>query len=237
MPTFINHNDILPAKKRHQMADIGKLRGIQKAIAAQVRTEDKVQLDGIKSIAGFDVAFFGDKAVCAAVVLAFPSMTVLERKYLLTKPEMPYIPGFLSFREGPAILQTYYDLEHNPEILMVDGHGIAHPLRAGLASYVGVELAKPCIGVAKGLLIGEIVDDKVMIGNEVRGKLVKTKEHAKPIIVSPGHLISVDTAAEIVRKCIVPPHKLPEPLHQAHRFADRMAERYQEGKPEEKPED
>jgi len=207
--------------------DIAKLRPIQRAIAKQVTTEDKLQLDRIKTIAGFDVAFFNDKAVCAAVVLDFKTMTVLERKYLLAKAEMAYIPGFLAFREGPAILQTYYDLEHDPDVLMVDGHGIAHPLRAGLASYVGVELAKPCIGVAKSLLVGEIVDDKVMIGNEIRAKLVKTKEHAKPIIVSPGHLISVDTAVEIVKRCIVQPHKLPEPLHQAHRYAEKMAEQYQ----------
>ncbi len=208
--------------------DTGKLRGILRAIAKQVSTEDKVRLDEIKTVAGFDVAFFGEKAVCAAVVMDFKTLTVVERTTSLTKAEVQYIPGFLSFREGPAILQAYYDLEHDPDVLMVDGHGIAHPLRAGLASYVGVELAKPCIGVAKSVLIGEIVDDKVMIGDEVRAKLVKTKEYAKPIIVSPGHLISVDTAVEVVKRCIVPPHKLPEPLHAAHRFADKMAEKYQE---------
>ena len=113
---------------------------------------------------------------------------------------------------------------------MVDGHGIAHPLRAGLASYIGVELAKPCIGVAKSLLVGEIEDDKIMIGAEVRGMLVRTKEHAKPVFVSPGHLITVERAVEIVKKCIVPPHKLPEPLHAAHRFADSIAKKYQEKK-------
>lgn len=218
------------------MIDTGKLRSIQRAIAAQVTTEDRVKAEDVKTIAGFDVSFFGDKAVCAAVVLDAKTMTVLERTHALVKAEIPYIPGFLAFREGPAILQAYYDLEHDPDVLMVDGHGIAHPLRSGLACYVGVELAKPCIGIAKSILVGEIVDDKVMIGAEVRGKLVKTKEHAKPVIVSPGHLISVDTAVEIVKKCIVYPHKLPEPLHAAHRYADKLAEQYQEAK-EEKKED
>ncbi len=217
--------------------ETGKLRGILRAIAKQVKTEDTVKLNEIKRIAGFDVTFFKDKAVCAAVVLDFKTMTVLERKYSLTKAEMPYVPGFLAFREGPAILQTYYDLEYDPDILMVDGHGIAHPLRAGLASYVGVELGKPCIGIAKSILVGEIVDDKVVIADEVRGRLVKTRDYAKPLIVSPGHLISVDTAAEVVKRCIVPPHKLPEPLHQAHRFADKMAEKYQEPGSEEKEEE
>jgi deoxyribonuclease V len=207
--------------------DTAKLRGILRETARHVSTEDAIKPDKIKTIAGFDAAFFGDKAVCAAVVLDFKTMAVLESKYLLVKPEMPYIPGFLAFREGNAIMQAYYDLEHDPDVLMVDGHGIAHPMRAGLACYVGVEAAKPCIGVAKKLLIGEVVDDNVMIGNEIRGKLVKTKEHAKPVIVSPGHLISVETAAEIARKCIVYPHKLPEPLHQAHRLAEKMAVKYQ----------
>ena len=208
--------------------DTAKLRGIQRAIAKQVKTEDRLKAEDVKIIAGFDVSFIGDKAVCAAVVINIKTMDILEQKYVLTKTEMSYVPGFLAFREGPSILQAYYDLEHDPDVLMVDGHGIAHPLRAGLASYVGVELAKPCIGIAKSLLVGEIVDDKVMIGNEVRAKLVKTKEHAKPIIVSPGHLITLDTSVELVKKCIVEPHKLPEPLHQAHRFADKMAEKYQE---------
>jgi len=210
--------------------DTAKLRGILRETARQVRTEDVIKPDKIKTIAGFDVAFFNEKAVCAAVVLDFRTMAVIETKYLLTKPEIPYIPGFLAFREGNAIMQAYYDLEHDPDVLMVDGHGIAHPMMAGLACYVGVEAAKPCIGVAKKLLIGEVVNDKVMIGNEVRGKLVKTKEHAKPVVVSPGHLVSVETAVEIVKRCIVYPHKLPEPLHQAHRLADKMAEKYQEQK-------
>lgn len=218
-------------QKRGLMAvDVGKLRSILRAIAKQVKTEDALKLDDIKTVAGFDVAFVGNKAVGAAVVLDFKTMTVLERKYLLTKPEIPYIPGLLAFREGPIILQLFYDLEHTPGILLVDGHGIAHPVRAGLASYVGVELGKPCIGVAKSLLVGEVVGDKVLIGEEVRGRLVKTKEHAKPIIVSPGHMLSVDTAAAIVKHCIVLPHKLPEPLHQARRYADKMAAQYQEKK-------
>jgi len=211
--------------------DTAKMRGILRAIAKQVKTGDAVKIEEIKTLAGFDVAFFGDKAVCAAVVLGFPSMTVLERTHVLFKPDMPYIPCFRAFREGQAILQAYYDLEHDPDVLFVDGHGIAHPMGAGLASYVGVELEKPCVGVAKSLLLGEISDDKVLIGDDVRGMLVKTKEHAKPVIVSPGHLISVQTAAELVRKCIVPPHKLPEPLHVAHRLADKLAKDYQEGKP------
>src|SRR5574341_2190189 len=97
-------------RKRCMMkVDTSQLRGIQRAIAHQVSTEDAVKLSEIKTIAGFDVTFFKDKAVCAAAVLAFPSMTVLERKYALVKIDQPYIPGFQAFREGPAVLQAYYE--------------------------------------------------------------------------------------------------------------------------------
>ena len=207
------------------MTDTAKLRGVLRAIAEQVKLEG-LTFERVKSVAGFAVSLVGDKAVCSAVVLDMKSMNVLERKHVLGKVDMPYIPGLLAFREGSLILQAYYDLEHEPDVLMVGGHGIAHPLRAGLASYVGVELGKPCVGVAKSLLVGEIVDEKVMIGNEVRGVLVRTKEHAKPVIVSPGHLVSVEEATKMVKHCIVPPHKLPEPLHQAHRDADKIAEQF-----------
>lgn len=208
--------------------DTRKLRGIQQGIAKQVKTEDSFDPKEIKYIAGFDIAFLRDKAVCAAVVLDAKTFTVVEKKYSLTKIEMPYIPGLLAFREGRPIMQTYYDLEYDPDVLMVDGHGIAHPLKAGLACYVGVELAKPTIGVAKKLLVGEIVDDKIMIGKDVRGMQIQTRKHARPVFVSPGNMISVETAAEIVKKSIIPPHKLPEPLHQAHRHADKVMERYRE---------
>lgn len=212
--------------------DTRKLRGVLRAIAKQARTEDSPKLQEINTIAGFDVSYFDDKAVCAATVLNAKTMSVVEKKYLLSKPEMPYVPGLLSFREGPLILQAYYDLEQDPDVLMIDGHGIAHPLRAGLATYVGVELAKPTIGVAKKLLVGEVKDDKIIVNNEVRGVLVRTKKHAKPLFVSPGHLISVEKAAEIVKACVVPPHKLPEPLHQAHRFADKISQRHASEKAE-----
>lgn len=206
--------------------DIRKLKGVQKAIAHQVKTGDAVDLKGIKTIAGFDVAYAGEKAVCAAVVLDAKTMEVLERTYAVGKAEVPYVPGLLAFREGPLILQAYYDLEHDPDVLMVEGHGIAHPLKAGLASYVGVELAKPTIGVAKSILVGELSGEHIVVEGEVRGVQVKTRQYAKPVLVSPGHLVSVETAAEIARKCIVPPHKMPEPLHQAHRFADKIAGQY-----------
>jgi deoxyribonuclease V len=106
---------------------------------------------------------------------------------------------------------------------MIEGHGIAHPERSGLATFVGVELAKPTIGVAKRLLVGEIKEDNIVIENDIVGKSVKTKEYANPLLVSPGHLISIEQAAELVKNWVIPPHKMPEPIHAAHRLAKKVA--------------
>jgi deoxyribonuclease V len=204
----------------------GQLKDQQMQIAKELRIEDDVKIDEIKYIAGFDVSYFGNKCVCSAVVLDFKTFEVVEKKFLVTKTPMNYVPGFLAFREGPPICQTYFDLECEPDVIMVDGHGIAHPLNAGLASFVGAELSKPVIGVAKTLLVGEEKDGQIFYEAQLVGKTVKTKEHANPLFVSPGNLIGIETAAEIVKRCVVPPHKMPEPIHQAHRFADKIAEKH-----------
>jgi deoxyribonuclease V len=210
----------------------GKLKDMQSQIASQVSISDEVKPDEIRYIAGFDLAYVGAKCVCAAVVLDFKTLKVVERKFLVTKTPMNYVPGFLAFREGPPICQLYFDLETDPDVIIVDGHGIAHPMKCGLATFVGVELGKPCIGIAKSLLVGEEKDGMIVMDGEIVGKAVKTKEHANPLFVSPGNMISIDTAAEIVRRCVIPPHKLPEPVHAAHRFADKMLEKKDEQKAE-----
>lgn len=210
----------------------GSLKDTQKKIASQVSTEDTVKVEDVRYVAGFDVSYVGNKCVCAAVVFDFNTMEIVEKKVIIDKPHMNYAPGFMAFREGPLIVQAYYDLEHDPDVLMVDGHGIAHPLKAGLAAYIGTELVKPTIGVAKSVIDGEVKDGKVYYDGEVRGEEVVTKEHARPVFVSPGHMISLQTAVEIVRKCIIPPHKMPEPIHKAHRYADKTSKEQKEKKQE-----
>jgi len=209
-----------------QKISFGELKDMQLQIARQFSPEDRIKIDEIRYVAGFDLAYFGNKCVCSAVVLDFKTLEVVERKFLVTKTPMNYVPGFLAFREGPPICQTYYDLEYEPDIIMLDGHGIAHPIHCGLATYVGVELGKSVIGVAKNLLVGEAKDDQILLEGEVVGKLVKTKEHANPLYVSPGNMISIETAAELVKRCVVQPHKLPEPLHAAHRYASKIADKH-----------
>ena len=114
-----------------QKISFGELKDMQLQIARQFSPEDRIKIDEIRYVAGFDLAYFGNKCVCSAVVLDFKTLEVVERKFLVTKTPMNYVPGFLAFREGPPICQTYYDLEYEPDIIMLDGHGIAHPIHCG----------------------------------------------------------------------------------------------------------
>ncbi len=210
--------------------DLRKLRNIQRKIAKEVRLKEEFKIDEIKKIAGFDVAYFDDKAVCTAVVIDAKTLQVLEKKTIVDKVQMQYIPGYIAFREGPLILQAYYDLESDPDILIVDGHGIAYPLKCGLATYVGVELNKPTIGVARSLLVGQVEDNKIKLLNDFVGKTIMTRQHANPLFVSPGNLISIETAAKIASSIVVQPHKMPEPLHCAHKIAKKTLEIIQQKK-------
>jgi deoxyribonuclease V len=204
--------------------DTRKLRDIQRKIAKEVRTSDEIKKRDVKKIAGFETSFVDDKIICAAVVIDVSTKEVIEKKHTITKSPMQYIPGFLAFREGPSIMQTYYSLENEPELLMIAGHGVAHPLKCGLASYVGVELGKATIGIAKKILVGDIKNGKLMILNETRGEEIRTKEHSKPLYVSAGNLVSLKTSVDLVKKNIVLPHKLPEPLHQARKYIKQILE-------------
>ena len=199
-----------------------RLREIQKKVAREVSVKDSIELANVKTIAGFDLAYMKNKLICAATVLSYPDLKVIEKKHIIADQTIPYIPGFLGFREGPPIIELFGKLENKPDVIVVDGHGIAHPLKCGLATYVGVQLNVPAIGVAKKKYVGDIKDDKLYIKDELRARLIKTREHAKPLLVSAGHRISLKSAVEIISRSIIQPHKLPEQLHIAHRHADKV---------------
>jgi len=127
-------------------------------------------------------------------------------------------------RESPAAVEAFNKLENKPDILIVDAHGIAHPRFFGMASHIGLLLDIPTIGIAKKLMVGKKQDNKIVFNNKIIAQEVKTKEYSKPLYVSIGHKVSLKTAVEIVNKCIKLPHKLPEPLHLAHKYANKIRE-------------
>lgn len=199
--------------------NIERLKEEQLAAARNVITEDKV--GKVRLIAGCDCAFL-DKVVIAAVVVCDDELNVVEKQTAAVENDFPYIPGLLYYREGKAIKEAFTKLRNKPDVLLVDGNGVLHPLRCGMASQLGVELDQATVGVAKNKLLGE--EDEVgniKVGNEILGIELKSKEHSKPLYISVGHKVSLKTAVEMAQKSIRHPHKLPEPLHIAHRVADK----------------
>ena len=204
-----------------------ELRRLQARIAKRIILRDKFP-KSIKTIAGFDLAFFNDKTTVAAVVLDYKSLHVKEIKMIETKVSFPYVPTFLTFREGPPIIKVYKKLKLEPDIIMVNGQGIAHPVFCGIASHVGGLMNKPSIGVAQSRLIGAYTEpvklgyySPIKYKNKKVGYAYKSKESCKPILISPGHRISVDTSLEITKKCIKN-HKLPEPIFLAHSISNKI---------------
>lgn len=181
----------------------------------------------LRTIAGCDSSFIGENILSVFVLLSYPELEILEIQYNYGQVELPYIPGFLAFREAPNLLLAYDKLSTKPDLIMVDGHGISHPRRLGIASHLGVLLNKPTMGVAKKILVG-----KYELPGPEKGQLtpifyrqehiantLRTKDKVKPVFVSPGHLMDLETATRIALETSRK-HKLPEPTRLADHYAE-----------------
>ncbi len=199
--------------------DLFELKKEQQKLAPKIVLQDG--FDRIRTIGGAETVNFGNKLVAAVVVCSFPDMKVLESKtYILSDP-LPFRLGFEAYREMPALVEAYNLLENEPDILLVKGNGLIHPLKIGLASHLGLMLNKPTIGVTDKLSFGKVQQGKVMMESEIRGFEVKTREHSNTIYISPGHLISLGSTLNIIQQSLQYPHKMPEPLHLAHKLGKK----------------
>ena len=203
------------------MLNAAKLKEEQLKLANEVVLRES--FSKVKLIAGCDQAFV-DGEVISGVVVLDKELSIIEKTHSVVKAPIPYIPSFLFYREGPAIIEAFNKLKKKPDVLLVDGNGILHPMRLGMASHLGVVLDLPTIGVTKRLMCGDVKEGKVYVDKEIRGFELKTMEHARPIYVSPGHNISLGTSLDVVKNCLKLPHKLPEPLHLAHRYVNGIRE-------------
>ena len=200
---------------------------IQRKIALNSKILD--QFEDLEVIGGVDQAFFDDKIISGIVLLDYNSLDIINRVYTVMGVDFPYIPGLLAFREAPSIIKAFSKLRKKPDLLMVDGCGINHPRFAGLATHVGVELDVPTIGVAKKILCGkfehepEKVDDFSLISYKDKkvGAIFKSKKNCNPIIIAPGHKVSLESSIEIVRHCLKG-YKLPEATRQAHLYVSEV---------------
>ncbi|MEK6983908.1 MAG: endonuclease V [Nanoarchaeota archaeon] len=209
------------------MVDFDKLKEEQLKLANNIVTKDS--FDKIRLIAGVDCAFSHDKIIAVIVICDYKTMELKEKVFAVVSAKVPYLKGFLAYREGPAISEAYSRLGNRPDMMLFDGNGILHPRRCGLASHLGVSLEQASIGIAKQLLIGEVKGNIVYVDKEARAKLIVTREHSRPVYVSPGHKVSLKTSVDIVKNCLRFPHKLPEPLHLAHRYANGIREKIGKG--------
>lgn len=200
--------------------DLEKLKKEQIEFSGKVIIKDSFK--EINTIAGCDQLVIGDVIYSCVVVCDYENMSIIEKTFASRKVEFPYMPGFLAYREAPVIIDAFSKLKKKPNLMLVDGNGILHPRRFGIASYLGIALNISTIGVAKKLLIGRVENDRIFVADELRGCKLEAKKGANPIYISPGHNVSVQSSLEIVKKCMRLPHKMPEPLHLAHKFVNRI---------------
>jgi deoxyribonuclease V len=230
--TRIREVPLLAARRTQHVATPSWNVTPAEARVIQLQLRDKVvaadDLGEVRLVAGVDVGYEmrGTVALAAAAVLSFPDLQLVEQATARRALEFPYVPGLLSFRETPAVLEALGRLRRIPDLLLCDGHGYAHPRRFGLACHVGVLTGIPSVGAAKTRLTGSHAalpferGSRVPLcdGGETIGAVVRTRSGARPVFVSVGHRISLATAVEYVLRCTTR-YRLPETTRWAHRLA------------------
>ncbi|UBF27161.1 deoxyribonuclease V [Kovacikia minuta CCNUW1] len=218
-------------KQRHEWPQTAEEAiAIQQTLRSEIITTD--QLGTIRYVAGVDVGFEADGSItrAAVAVLGLEDLKLQDRAIARRPTTFPYIPGFLSFREVPAVLDALGKLTLTPDLLLCDGQGIAHPRRFGIACHLGLLTNLPAIGVAKSLLVGkhaEVPDQRgswvpLMHKHETIGATLRTRPGTKPVFISSGHRISLETAIAYVMRCTTK-YRLPETTRTAHHLASGPA--------------
>ncbi|MEV5751370.1 endonuclease V [Actinoallomurus sp. NPDC052308] len=200
---------------------------VREAEAVQDRLRTRVDLTcpdppSVRTVAGLDVAYAEDRLAAAVVVLDLDALEVVEETVVLDRPTFPYVPGLFAFRELPALVEGLRRLNVTPDLLICDGHGLAHPKRFGLACHLGVLTGLPAIGVGKTRLVGAYdrpgADrgswSAVTEGDEVVGRALRTQTGVRPVFVSVGHRVDLDTACAVTLR-LTPRYRLPESTRRA----------------------
>ncbi|MGO4532492.1 endonuclease V [Paenibacillus sp. 2TAF8] len=214
---------------------------MQNDLSRNIKLENSFSMNEIRLIAGIDLAYWEENektlAVCCICVVDLFSKEVVETKFLKAEIEVPYIPGYLSFRELPLIMNTFVFLEKDPDIIMFDGNGYLHPRNMGIATHASFYLNKPTIGIAKSYLKIEGVDfimpdeeegafSDIVINHKIYGRALRTHKSVKPIFVSCGNWINIDTATDLTLALINKESRLPVPIRQADLETKKMRKRF-----------
>jgi len=195
---------------------------LQTKLACQVIRKSRLRPEGMRTVAGVDTGYRNGIAHAAVVVISLKDLKTLEKAVAAGAVTYPYVPGLFSFREGPVILEALEKLEKPPDLLMIEGQGIAHPRRCGIASHIGMLLDIPTIGCAKTRLVGDYREPQrtrgstsfLKDGEETIGAVVRTRTGVKPLFVSIGHLMDLNDCVRLVLQSCRG-YRLPEPLRRA----------------------
>ena len=203
------------------------------AVALQQQLRTQVRIEPLstepETIAGCDISFnkYEETVYAGIVVLRIATLEVLEEVGVVSTAPFPYVPGLLTFREGPALIEAWQKLTLQPDVVMFDGHGMAHPRRMGIATHMGLWINRPSFGCGKSVLAGRFDDPAPERGHwtpmlhrgETVGAALRTKNKVNPVFVSPGHLIDLPTAIDLTLRCDRG-YRLPEPTRRAHLFVN-----------------
>jgi deoxyribonuclease V len=208
---------------------------LQRQLVSEVIYDRPIDLNAVRFVAGVDVSVKLDASgtamsQAAIAVLSFPDFTSVETALAHMPTPFPYIPGLLSFREGPVLEEAFKSLNHEPDVFIFDGMGRAHPRRIGIATHMGLWLQKPTIGCGKTLLTGHYREPADVRGaysdlvdrSEVIGVVLRTRPGVKPVYISVGHLADLATSIELIMRCTTK-YRLPEPIRAAHNAAGQFA--------------
>lgn len=211
------------------------------AMRLQERLRDRVvlwdRIGRVRLVAGADLAFDPETnlAFAGVIVYRLPKLEEVERQTAGRELRFPYVPGLLSFRESPALLAAFRRLRTEPDVIFIDGHGLAHPRRFGIACHLGVLLDKPTIGCAKSLLVGQHPQLGIEAGStaplthfgEQVGTVLRTRDGVRPIYVTQGHRVSLTTAVRLVQAC-VDGFRIPKPTREADHYVRNLRRAYQD---------
>jgi deoxyribonuclease V len=201
---------------------------IQKRLAGELVTDAPLDFGAVEYVAGVDVSVKDNISQAAVVVMTYPHLEPIETATAKMPTPFPYIPGLLTFREGPVLVDAFEQLQHEPDVFVFDGMGRIHPRRMGIAAHMGLWLQRPTIGVGKTHLIGEYDQPGTEKGSyswitdkgETIGALLRTRANVKPVYVSVGHMGELTNTVEFVLKCS-PKYRLPRPIRLAHKAAGK----------------
>ena len=213
----------------------------REAVRLQLAWRERVESDDrfgpLQYVAGADMAFDPETnlAFAGVIVYRLPELEEVERRMARRKLRFPYVPGLLSFRESPVLLAAFARLRIQPDVILVDGHGLAHPRRFGIACHLGLLLDTPTIGCAKSNLVGEAAEPGARAGStsplidkgETVGVALRTRDQVRPIYVTIGHRVSLESAVRIVGQC-TDGFRIPKPTREADHWVGELRREYQE---------